>query len=136
VKNPPLFNRMKAGRAVPIRFIVDGIRGSAALRGTPTSSPVSCRAIRSENDVDETETAGRSGLRYEGQKNRFKYVWKTDPSWAGTCRTFVLTLVDGSTHEALFSFGKKHEQERDWDRGKVVRPKGKLESRSLKLIKK
>lgn len=136
VKNPPLFNRMKAGRAVPIRFVVEGLRGTAALRGTPTSSPISCRAIRSENDIDETETAGRSGLRYEGQKNRFKYVWKTDPSWAGTCRTFVLTLVDGSTHEALFSFGKKHGEERDWDRGTVVRPKGKPESRVLRLIKK
>jgi hypothetical protein len=136
VKNPPLFNRVKAGRAVPIRFVVEGLRGTAALRGSPTSSPISCRAIRSENEVEETESAGRSGLRYEGEKNRFKYTWKTDPSWSGTCRKFVLTLADGSTHEALFSFGKKHAEERDSDRSNVARPKGKLEGRAFRLIKK
>jgi hypothetical protein len=43
-----------------------------------------------------------SGLRSLGYS--YNYVWKTSPSWAGTCRKFALTLVDGSTHEALFRF--------------------------------
>ena len=106
----------RSGRAIPLRFSIDGIRGTTALRGSPTSSPVSCRAIRSENAVDETESAGRSGLRYEGQKNKYKYVWKTDPSWSGTCRKLVLTLVDGSTHEALFSFADKRAEEPSFER--------------------
>jgi hypothetical protein len=31
-------------------------------------------------------------------------VWKTNKQWAGTCRKFVLKLVDGSTHTADFKF--------------------------------
>ena len=135
VKNPPLFNRMKAGRAVPIRFVVEGLRSSAVLQGTPSSTAIACRAVHSESEVDETESAGRSGLRLEGQKNRYKYVWKTDPSWSGTCRKFVLTLADGSTHEALFSFGRKHGDQRGPGQD-GVRPKGNLESRAFKLMKK
>jgi hypothetical protein len=45
------------------------------------------------------------GLRGDGSK--YTYVWKTDRSWAGTCRKFVLTLSDGTTHEALFRFKAK-----------------------------
>ena len=97
LKNPPLFNRVKAGQAVPVRFTVDGYRGATVLKdGSPTSSPISCMAVRSENIVDETEPASRGGLRQDGGKSKFKYIWKTNPSWAGTCRKLVLTLVDGS----------------------------------------
>jgi hypothetical protein len=31
-------------------------------------------------------------------------VWKTDPSWAGTCRQLVVELNDGSIHRANFRF--------------------------------
>ena len=75
-------------------------------------------------------------MRYDGGKNRFNYVWKTDPSWSGTCRKFVLTLVDGSTHEALFSFGKKHETERSSKPSASNRSRGRLAGKSLRLIRK
>ena len=32
------------------------------------------------------------------------YVWKTDKSWAGTCRQFTLTLADGNAKVANFKF--------------------------------
>ena len=132
VKNPPLFNRVRAGQAVPLRFTVDGYRGTTVLKaGSPTSSPISCQAVRSENIVDEAEPASRSGLRQDGAKFKFKYIWKTDPSWAGTCRKLVLTLVDGSSYEALFRFPGKHQEtgdrERDQEHGKV-KSRGNSES--------
>ena len=108
VKNPPVFNRMKAGRAVPLRFTLEGYKGGAVLKGIPTSSQISCLAVQSENDVTEDDDASSSVLRAEGRK-QFKYVWKTNKAWKGTCRKLVLTLADGSSHEALFNFGKKHE---------------------------
>jgi len=108
VKNPPVFNRMKAGRAVPLKFTLEGYRSGPVLQGTPTSSQISCLAVQSENDVTEDDDSPTSRLRAEGQK-RFKYVWKTNKAWKGTCRKLVLILADGSTHEALFNFGKKHE---------------------------
>jgi hypothetical protein len=125
VKNPPVFNRVRAGRAVPIRFSVDGYKGAAVLKaGSPTSVEVSCRAIRSENEVSE-EDAGRPGLHGEG-RSQYKYVWKTSSAWAGSCRKLVVTLVDGSTHEALFSFKKKPGKAHDDYRGRSdTRDKGK-----------
>jgi MBG domain/Thrombospondin type 3 repeat len=117
VKNFPMFNRVRAGQAVPLRFTVEGYRRTAAVvrNGSPTSSPVSCKAVRSENNVDEDEPSNRSGLLQDGGKSKFKYLWKTDPSWAGTCRKLVLTLVDGSSHEALFRFRGKAQRARDQD---------------------
>lgn len=34
----------------------------------------------------------------------YNYVWKTEHSWAGTCRTFDMTLNDGGSHHAMFGF--------------------------------
>jgi MBG domain/Thrombospondin type 3 repeat len=125
VRNAPMFNRVRAGQAVPLKFTVDGYRGTTVLKaGSPTSSPISCQAVRSENFVDESEPSDRAGLRMDGAKSKFKYVWKTDPSWAGTCRKLVLTLVDGSSYEALFRFPGKPQHVRDIERN-LERVKGK-----------
>jgi hypothetical protein len=133
VKNAPMFNRVRAGQSVPVRFAVDGYRGTTILKvGSPTSSPISCQAVRSENIVDETEPASRGGLRQDGAKSKFKYIWKTDPRWAGTCRKLVLTLVDGSAYEALFRFSGKPHHVRDikGDLGRVkAKPSGKRVAR-------
>jgi hypothetical protein len=125
VRNAPMFNRVRAGQAVPIRFTVDGYRGTTVLKaGSPTSSPISCKAVRSENIVDETEPANHGGLRQDGAKFKFKYIWKTDRSWAGTCRKLVLTLVDDSSYEALFRFPGNPQHVRDIERD-LERVKGK-----------
>jgi hypothetical protein len=108
LKNPPMFNRVRAGRSVPVKFSVEGARGRSVLMpGSPTSAGISCRAVESENAIDGAEQAGRSGLRAEGRNNRYTYIWKTDPRWAGSCRKLVLVLADGSTYEALFRFSAR-----------------------------
>jgi hypothetical protein len=55
--------------------------------------------------VEETITANASRLRVSG--STYTYLWKTRSDWAGTCRKLVVTLVDGSRHEALFRFAKE-----------------------------
>jgi hypothetical protein len=52
----------------------------------------------------ETVTSGDSALTYDAATDTYTYVWKTQKSWAGTCRDFVLTLSDGSVHTASFEF--------------------------------
>jgi hypothetical protein len=42
------------------------------------------------------------GVRYEN--DRFKFVWKTEKSWAGGCRQLQITLKDGTTHAGTFTF--------------------------------
>jgi hypothetical protein len=117
LKNPPVFNKVRAGRAIPIKFSLGRFEGMRVLKvGSPTSSAIACRASAPSVSMsdDEDGDGRRSGLRADGLK--YTYMWKTDRSWAGTCRKLVLTLADGSTHEALFQFVKKSTHERDDDR--------------------
>jgi hypothetical protein len=119
VKNPPVFNKVRAGRAVPLRFSLGGFQGLRVLKGTPSSTAIACRASAPSQRLDEDDDHddGRSGLRADGFK--YIYVWRTDRSWAGTCRKLAVTLADGTTHEVLFSFEKKaiHGRDRDGRRG-------------------
>jgi rRNA processing protein Krr1/Pno1 len=43
------------------------------------------------------------------------YIWKTSTTWAGSCRKLVVTLVDGSTHAAVFRFLNKSHRSGDRD---------------------
>jgi len=54
------------------------------------------------DDIEQTVTAGSSSLSYGG--GQYNYVWKTDKSWAGTCRQLVVKLIDGTIHYANFKF--------------------------------
>ena len=51
-----------------------------------------------------TLSQGTAPLTYDAATQRNNYVWKTQDSWAGTCRTFDMTLNDGSSHQAIFRF--------------------------------
>jgi hypothetical protein len=117
VHNLPLVNRVKAGHAIPVSFSVEGQGGSLALRpGSPTSIAVACRSDMSERAVEEDVHAGTSRLYMVG--TRYTYMWKTSSAWAGTCRRLVVTLADGSTHEARFHFPKQSTKgHRDHDDG-------------------
>ena len=54
--------------------------------------------------LEKTVTTGGSTLGYDAWTDQYIYVWKTDASWAGTCRQLVLQLNDGSIHRANFKF--------------------------------
>ena len=43
-------------------------------------------------------------LSYQQDNDRFMLVWKTDKSWSGSCRQLEITLKDGTTHTASFTF--------------------------------
>ena len=105
VRNQPFVNLVKAGFPVPIIFSVGGDRGTAILApGAPTSTPTACSPHSPLAAVEESSTTGQIGLQYIRLLRVYLYVWKTSPSWAGTCRQFVLTLADGSRHRADFRF--------------------------------
>ena len=65
---------------------------------------VSCDSQAPPDKVESTSTAGSSSLTYDATSGLYSYVWKTEPAWAGTCRTLTLTFDDGSVHTALFRF--------------------------------
>jgi hypothetical protein len=105
VYNLPAVNVVQAGRSVPVRFAVEGPDGSQVQPGSPTSVEVSCPAAVAEKGINETVTSQGSRLQRLG--SQYTYMWSTNPSWAGRCRKLIVTLVDGSTHEAVFRFVKE-----------------------------
>ncbi len=100
-----MLNMMKAGAAVPVKFSLGGDRGlDIVAAGYPKSQGVECSDSAPADVIELTVTAGNSSLSYDSATNTYTYAWKTNKSWAGTCRSFTLRLTDGSNHTALFKF--------------------------------
>jgi hypothetical protein len=105
VENPPAFNNVNAGRATPIKFSLGGDQGlNIFVPGYPVSQQIACSDGAPSNEVEETVTAGSSSLSYDAETDTYTYVWKTEKSWAGTCRKLIVRLNDGSEHLAFFKF--------------------------------
>jgi hypothetical protein len=105
VANPHVFNVVQAGRAIPVKFSLSGNKGLGIFApNSPSSGPVACNSTADATDLTDTVTAGNSSLSYDPGADQYVYVWKTDPSWAGTCRQLVVQLNDGSIHTAYFRF--------------------------------
>jgi Domain of unknown function (DUF5011)/HYR domain/Domain of unknown function DUF11 len=105
VNNPPTLNNVNAGRAIPVKFSLSGNKGLDIFPvGSPQSGVIPCDASLLVTDLTDTVTAGNSSLSYDAGSGQYIYVWKTESSWAGTCRQLVVTLNDGSVHIANFKF--------------------------------
>lgn len=104
VDNLPTLNLVNAGKAIPVKFSLSGDKGlNIFAAGYPVSVGISCDGS-SESEVEETLTAGSSSLSYISTSDQYNYVWKTESSWAGTCRQLVVKLNDGTEHKANFKF--------------------------------
>jgi len=107
VEPQPALNKINAGRAVPMKFSLGADHGLDILAaGSPSSGRIDCSSTAEVVDLTGTVTAGSSGLAYDAVTGQYTYVWKTQDSWAGTCRRFTLRLDDGSTHSVDFAFRK------------------------------
>lgn len=103
VANPPTLNAVNAGRAIPVKFSLSGNQGlNIFAANNPYTVSLNCATNDPGVDVTETLTAGASSLSYS--PDTYTYVWKTESSWAGTCRQLVITLNDGTVHSAYFKF--------------------------------
>lgn len=105
VNNAPVLNAVNAGRAIPVKFSLSGNKGlNIFASNNPFSTSLNCATNDPGVDIVETLTAGGSSLSYSASSDQYNYVWKTESSWAGTCRQLVVTLNDGSIHVANFKF--------------------------------
>jgi Bacterial Ig-like domain (group 3) len=104
VENPPTFNLVKSGRAVPIKFSLNGDRGMDIFAaGYPLSIEIECTSD-TVNNVENTLNDSTSSLSYDSTANQYNYVWKTEKSWSGSCRQLIVGLVDGQTYMLNFMF--------------------------------
>jgi hypothetical protein len=107
VDNPPTVNTVKAGSAIPVKFSLTGNQGlNIFTAGYPASAPYTCSATAPTDAIETTVTAGTSSLSYDATSDTYTYIWKTDKTWAGTCRALVVKLADGTTKTANFQFTK------------------------------
>ena len=110
---PPLIaaagsTRANAGSTIPVKFSLDGNQGLAIFKaGYPASASYDCG---STPPTEASEPAASSeSLNYAKGADQYTFAWKTDKSWAGTCRVLILVLRDGTVHTAAFQFGKATE---------------------------
>ena len=105
VSNLPALNVVQAGRGIPVKFSLSGNKGLGIFAaGSPSSGPIVCNSSDPATLLEETVTAGGSSLSYDPVTDQYIYIWKTEASWAGTCRQLVVQLNDGSIHRANFKF--------------------------------
>jgi hypothetical protein len=105
VDNLPVLNRVKGGQGVPVKFNLNGNQGlNIFAPDYPKSEPIACDATAEVAGIEQTVTAGASSLSYAPSSDQYTYTWKTEKTWAKTCRQFVLRLTDGTAHRANFKF--------------------------------
>jgi hypothetical protein len=108
VDNGGVWNTVKAGSAIPVKFSLGGAQGLDVLNaGSPTATETACPgASASLDQVEETVAASQSGLTYDASAGQYTYVWKTNKTWAGHCYRFELGLNDQSSHTFNVEFLK------------------------------
>lgn len=104
VENLGIVNTAKAGSSIPVKFSLGGNYGLNILApGYPMAKLIPC-TTSTVDAIEETVTAGGSGLQYDAVANQYIYVWKTDRAWANQCRQLVVKLLDGVERKADFRF--------------------------------
>ena len=101
----PTLNAAEAGSAAPLKFSLGGNKGTDVIQaGYPASRQMACDQFEPMSAWEPVQSAGNHGLSFEMQSETYTYVWKTDRTWAGTCRVLALKLADGTEHLAGFRF--------------------------------
>jgi hypothetical protein len=102
VDNPPTYNTAKAGAGIPVKFSLGGNQGLKIFAaGHPKSDQVSCSPTAPSDGIEQTVTAGSSGLTYNGKTQAYTYTWKTNTAWSsasggGPCRQLTFKFVNGT----------------------------------------
>jgi len=105
VDNRPVTNSTKAGSGIPVRFGLGGARGlNVFVPGYPRSQQVTCDSGSAIDGIEETTRTDAVPLTYSAGTGLYQYTWKTERSWAGTCRELIARFRDGTEQRALFKF--------------------------------
>lgn len=105
VDNLPVINQVNAGKTVPVKFSLQGNQGLWIFApGYPKSQVIACDAKAPVESIEETVSAGNISFSYDASIDRYSYVWKTQKTWANSCRQLLLKLNDGTLHKANFRF--------------------------------
>ncbi len=105
VRNPPAINYALAGGVSLLPFSLGGNRGLGILAaGSPVSQGIDCGTFAPLTPAVPIVSGGRTGLYFTPFADLYFYSWQTQRAWANSCRSFTLTLKDGTAHVAYFHF--------------------------------
>ena len=94
-----------AGEAIPIVFSLGGDQGLDVLAAdSPSSVQTDCGHPGAPTGGDPASSQSDRGLIFHSWSGHYVFMWQTRKAWAGTCRTFVLGLRDGSVARLTVSF--------------------------------
>lgn len=101
-----VYNTVKVGSAVPVKFRLGGHQGlNVFAAGSPSATTIPCSPTASIDEVEEVATSSTSSLNYDATAGQYVYVWKTSTAFrAGSCYQLTVRFVDGSSQTALFKF--------------------------------
>lgn len=105
--SPDEWNVVRAGRTVPVKWRLT--KDNAPVAAATSFAGLSSRQVSCEDQVDQSQdvpadTAGASGLSYQGDGD-WLFTWQTDRAWAGTCRIATVRYDDGSWLTVKLRFG-------------------------------
>ena len=96
---------VNAGDAIPIVFSLGGDQGLDVLAAdSPSSVQTDCGHPGAPTGGDPASSQSDRGLIFHSWTGHYVFMWQTRKAWAGTCRTFVLGLRDGSVARLTVSF--------------------------------
>jgi hypothetical protein len=99
VEGDGALNDVNAGATVPVKFTLAGAGAGLQI----DSQPVDCSSLVPTGEVPSPlDSPGSTGLRRRG--NEYHVNWKTDESWAGTCRRLTVRIPAASDAAAYFRF--------------------------------
>jgi len=92
----------EAGRAIAIRFTLNGDRGLGVFRGGyPSVEPIACDTGEVIGPPEGIPPA-RIDLVYHADLDTYILAWKTEAGWAGACLRLLLGFSDGTDREVDF----------------------------------
>jgi hypothetical protein len=93
----PTVSTLKAGDDVPVKFSLNGYYGLDVFAAPPAWKP-GCPSP----SADSSRAFGT--LSYKASVDRYVFLWKTEPSWAGFCRELIVALGDGTVRRVNVRF--------------------------------
>jgi hypothetical protein len=103
--NPAAENVEDAGHLVLLNFRLEGYEGRDIFATDfPASRQIDCAGMLPPGDLEPTDSLFNLGAIFNPFTRTYHYLWRTDSSWAGTCREAIVKLKDDTELRARFSF--------------------------------
>jgi extracellular elastinolytic metalloproteinase len=97
-KAPPEVNTVRAGSKATTRFVLTESRGEPDIAAAFATQQVDCTTHAPSGPV----TALSGDL--DNSKTKFRFDWRSNRAWDGTCRQLIVRIQDVSDPVALYRF--------------------------------